>query len=91
MGRQKVEIEVKALHKRIQSLKAQRTEIRTEWSKHLDAFHKLDHDKEERLPKAQGKEFSKAQSLFSKLNHAIMGAEREYKEKCTLLISLIVE
>ena len=89
MGRQSLEIEVKALHKRIESQKSQRSAAWQSWQE-----LKVE---EERLIEASqstkevGKEISKILGLISSLNHSIMGAQREYKDKCSLLIKYIVE
>lgn len=91
MSRQSLEIEVKALHKRIESQKAQRAEAMIRWKELLEPYHKLDHDNDEKLPKSEGKEFMKLSRLISQLNYSIMGAQREYKEKTVLLIQYIVE
>lgn len=92
MGKGTLEIEIKALHVRIENLKAQRTELTSvRWRELLTSYHELDHDKDERLPKNMGKEFMQTQNLITKLNYAIMGLQREYKDKCALLIKYIVE
>lgn len=89
MGRQSLEIEVKALHKRIESQKSQRTAA---WSSWHDAKAR-----EEQLLEAKqstkeiGKEISNISGLISSLNLGIMGSQREYKDKCALLIKYIVE
>lgn len=89
MGRQSLEIEVKALHKRIESQKKQRTEAWASWhvAKELEA--KL--IEANQSTKEVGKEISKISGLISSLNCSILGSQREYKDKCALLIKYIVE
>ena len=89
MGRQSLEIEVKALHKRIESQKSQRSAAWQSWQE-------LKVEEEQLIESSQntkevGKKISQILGLISSLNHSIMGAQCEYKDKCSLLIKYIVE
>ncbi len=89
MGRQSLEIEVKALHKRIESQKSQRANAWISWHEAKAREEQLIEAKQS--TKEIGKEISNISGLISSLNHSIMGAQREYTDKCSLLIKYIVE
>jgi hypothetical protein len=89
MGRQQLEIEVKALYKRIQSQKSQRSDAWNTWNCKIKEQAAL--EEKGSSVKEITKEISSISGLISSLNYSIMGSQREYTEKCTLLIQYIVE
>lgn len=89
MGRQELEIEVKAIHKRIESQKAQRSSAWSSW--HTAKALEANLIEQGASTKDVNKEISKISGLISTLNYSIIGLQREYEKKCSLLIKYIVE
>lgn len=76
-----LEQQVKHLHKRIEQMKAQRTEAWSKWQElqNVQATREIQ------------KEISSLSGLICSLNYSIMGTQKTYKEACSELISFITK